>query len=309
MAAGDITISNLDLAAEAARPATVLFADVSESTKLYETAGDAIAQAAIGKCIEAMKRAAEATGGRVVKTIGDEVMAIFRMPDAAAAAAAEMQGTVDLMPIVAGTKLALRIGFHGGPVIQKDNDVFGDTVNLAARLVATAVKGQIITSSETAKLLGPMIRSSMRELYNIQVKGKAGEVGLCEMVWRRDDEDTTVFASGRMKARSKNSVLRLKYHDKQITRRRDIESLDIGRDADCGLAITDNMASRRHCTIERRQDKWVLKDHSTNGTYVTLEGDTEQLLQREELTLRKHGWIACGQTRAGTQEVVEFFVE
>jgi adenylate cyclase len=303
----DTTISQLP--ADPGRPATVLFADVSESTKLYETAGDAIAQAAIGRCIEAMKRAVEAAGGRVVKTIGDEVMAIFRMPDAAAAAAAEMQGAVDLMPIVAGAKLALRIGFHGGPVIQKDNDVFGDTVNLAARLVATAVKGQIITSTDTSDLLNPMIRSSMRELYKIQVKGKAGEVGLCEMVWRRTDEDTTVFASGRMQARPSTSVLRLKYRGKETARRRDSDAVDIGRDNDCGVMIADHMASRRHCTIERRQDKWVLRDHSTNGTFVTVEGDTELLLRREELTLRKHGWIACGQSRAGTEEVVEFFVD
>ncbi len=68
MAVDDITVSNLP--ADANRPATVLFADVSESTKLYETAGDAIAQAAISRCLEAMKRAAEATGGRVVKTAG-----------------------------------------------------------------------------------------------------------------------------------------------------------------------------------------------------------------------------------------------
>jgi adenylate cyclase len=236
-------------------------------------------------------------------------MAIFRLPDAAAAAAAEMQGAVDLMPIVFGAKLGLRIGFHGGPVIQKDNDVFGDTVNLAARLVATAVKGQIITSSETARLLNPIIRSSMRELYHIQVKGKAGEVGLCEMVWKRNDDDATVFASGHVQARASTSVLRLKYRDKEVTRRRDNDAVDIGRGAECGIMIADHMASRRHCTIERRQDKWLLKDHSTNGTYVTVEGDTELLLRREELTLRKHGWIACGQSRAGTQEVVEFFVD
>jgi len=295
--------------ADMGRPATVLFADVSESTKLYETAGDAIAQQAIGRCIELMKKATESSGGRVVKTIGDEVMAIFRLPDAAAAAAAEMQGAVDLMPIVAGAKLGLRIGFHGGPVIQKDNDVFGDTVNLAARLVATAVKGQIITSSDTAKLLNPVIRSSMRELYKIQVKGKAGEVGLCEMQWRHDDDETTVFATGRIRKAQSSSVLRLKYRAKELSRRRDNDTVDIGRDAECGVAIADTMASRRHCTIEKRGDKWVLKDHSTNGTFVTLEGDTELLLQREELTLRKHGWICCGQSRAGTQEVVEFFVD
>jgi adenylate cyclase len=40
-----------------------------------------------------------------------------------------------------------------------------------------------------------------------------------------------------------------------------------------------------------------------------VEGDEELQLRREELTLRKHGWIACGQSRAGTQEVVEFFVD
>jgi adenylate cyclase len=307
MAVEDTTVSSL--VGEPGRLATVLFADVSDSTKLYETLGDKIAHAAIGGCIEAMKRATMAAGGRVVKTIGDEVMSIFRMPDAAAAAAAEMQAAVDQMPIVSGAKLGLRIGFHGGPVIQKDNDVFGDTVNLAARLVATAVKGQIITSSSTASLLNPVIRSSMRELYKIQVKGKAEEVILCEMVWRRTDEDTTVFATGRLKSSVPTSVLRLKYHGKELTRRRDNDTVDIGRDTDCGIAIADHMASRRHCTIERRQDKWLLKDHSTNGTFVTFEGDTELLLRREEITLRKHGWIACGQSRSGTQEVVEFFVD
>jgi adenylate cyclase len=291
------------------RLATVLFADVSESTKLYETAGDTAAHAAISKCIVAMRKAAEASGGRVVKTVGDEVLAIFRLPDAAAAAAAEMQGAVDQLPIESGTKLGLRIGFHAGPVIQQDSDVFGDTVNIASRLVATAVKGQIITSGDTAKLLNPMIRSSMRELYKIQIKGKAEEVGLVEMQWRRDDEETTVFSTGRPKARAAVSVLKLKYREKEIVRRRDNDTIDMGRDPECGLCILDHMASRRHCTIERRSDKWILKDHSTNGTFVTLEGDTELLLQREELTLRKHGWIACGVSRSGTKEVVEFFVD
>src|ERR1043166_1539432 len=86
MAVEDTTVSSL--ASESGRPATVLFADVSDSTRLYETLGDKIAHGAIGGCIDAMKRATIAAGGRVVKTIGDEVMAIFRMPDAAAAAAA-----------------------------------------------------------------------------------------------------------------------------------------------------------------------------------------------------------------------------
>ena len=294
------------------RQAAVLFADVSASTKLYETAGDTVAHEAIQRCIKAMARATGAAHGRVIKTIGDEVMSLFTSPDAAAAAAAEMQVAVDSLPPVANNKLGLRIGFHFGPVLQEKDDVFGDTVNLAARLVAQAVKGQIITTTATADMLPPPLRGMTRELYAIQVKGKAEDVNLCEVIWKRHDEDTTVMASGRRPtARKVPVVLRLKYREKEVVRRRDNDSIDVGRDPECGLVISDHMASRRHCTMERRGDKYVLKDHSTNGTYVTAEGDTEQVLLREELALRKHGWIAFGQPRAqaSAEEVVEFFVD
>jgi adenylate cyclase len=148
-----------------------------------------------------------------------------------------------------------------------------------------------------------------RDLYGVQVKGKSEEVALSELVWKRD-EDATVLASLRVPAaKAAASVLRLRYRDAEIARRRDSDAEVIGRDAECGVQIADDMASRRHCTIERRKDKWVLKDHSTNGTFVTLEGDSEITLRREELVLRKHGWIACGQSRAGTREVVEFFID
>jgi adenylate cyclase len=80
------------------RQATVLFADVSGSTKLYEVAGDATALEAISSCLAAARRATESAGGRVVKTIGDEVMAVFPAPDAAATAAADMQGHIDALP-------------------------------------------------------------------------------------------------------------------------------------------------------------------------------------------------------------------
>ena len=66
----------------------MLFADVSGSTRLYETAGDAAGLEAVSACLGAARRATEASGGRIVKTIGDEVMGIFSAPDAAASSAA-----------------------------------------------------------------------------------------------------------------------------------------------------------------------------------------------------------------------------
>ena len=289
-----------------ARQVTVLFADVSGSTKLYESEGDKAAMKAIAGCIDQLQRNVESSGGRVVKTMGDEVMAVFPTPDAAAFAASNMQYAIDALPLAGATKLGVRIGFHCGPVIQSDNDIFGETVNLAARLVEQAGRNQIIISHETSDRLGPVFRSFKRPLYAIHVKGKAEEVELCELIWRHAD-DVTMSVTSRTNAKAEPLVLRLKYRDREIIRRRNNDSITMGRDLNCSLVIASNRASRRHCTIERRQNKFVLADQSTNGTYVTAEGGTEILLQREEFRLGKHGWIALGQPRAEAEEVVEYF--
>jgi adenylate cyclase len=73
------------------------------------------------------------------------------------------------------------------------------------------------------------------------------------------------------------------------------------------VIILDDLASRRHCTIEQRGGSFVLTDHSTNGTYVTEEGESELHLQQASCTLRKHGWLAFGRPRARTDQVVEYF--
>src|SRR5439155_26445302 len=110
---------------ERSRQTTVLFADVSGSTQLYETAGDVAALDAIGLCIGRLSQAAEYTGGRVLKTMGGEVMVLFPTPDAAADGGSEMHAAVAALPPVNGAKLGLRIGLHSGPVIHRDHDGLG----------------------------------------------------------------------------------------------------------------------------------------------------------------------------------------
>ena len=295
-------------AKEAGRHATVLFADVSGSTKLYEAAGDAIALETINRMIADMRRATEAAGGRVVKTIGDEVMALFPTASAAAVAASQIQMQADMLPIVAGMKLGVRIGFHTGPVIQRDNDVFGDTVNMAARLVAQATRDQIITSDETATHLGEGYKDRLRGLYAITVKGKADDIGLCELMWRYDGATTVILKPKGPAAKPKTVMVRLKYRGKEIVRRRDNDSVTLGRDESSGLVIAEDKCSRHHCTIEHRHDKFVLTDHSTNGTYVKSEGTDEVLVQREEFVLVGSGTLTCGQPSVSTKEIVEYSI-
>src|SRR4051812_16806645 len=289
------------------RETTVLFAEILGGADLIAKAGDASAVAALGACVVHLKKAAQDCGARVLDLAAEKLMILLPTPDAAADAAAAMHSAMDTLPQAAETKLALGVGFHHGPVIQKDDGVFGDTVNLAAQLVAQAASGQIITTRETASHLSPLYRAWMRKLYSIDIKGRSGQVALCELVWRADD-NATLFAKSRT-TRPAASALTLVYGGRTHVRRRERDSLTVGRDENCGITVADDQASRLHCTIERRQDKWFLIDHSTNGTYVTVEGAQEVLVQREEFTLSGRGRLAFGQPSVSTKEIVAFTVE
>lgn len=294
--------------ADQADEAAVLFADVSGSTKLYETAGNAVAHAAVESCVNIMRQKTLAAKGRVIKTIGDEVMSAFHNADDAADAAIEMQLAISELPPVGNTTLGIRIGFNYGPVVESEGDVFGDAVNLASRLAAVATKGQIITARETVMRMSPMLKANTRAITTIQVKGKAQEIQVYELMWQQS-EDMTTLASHKGVFKPRNTALRLKLQDTEMVLSADRPSLAMGRDQSADLVIRERMASRAHGKIERRLDKFVLTDHSANGTFVTIEGDKEIILRREEFTLRGHGWIAFGQSRSGATDVVEFFCE
>lgn len=285
----------------------VLFADVSGSTKLYEAVGDAAAHEAIDLCVKLFAALTEQHGGRVVKTIGDEVMAIFARPVEAGRTAVDIQlGMLGMAP-VDKVRLGVRIGMHHGPVVERDGDVFGDTVNLAARLTEMAARGQIITSLETADLLEPIQKMDCRSLYAIPVKGKEKEVGLCEVLWSDTDDATQLVASRATTDQGKQ--LRVQYRGRTMLVGDERRSLVLGRDASADLVVPDRMASRTHCEIEARQGKFMITDRSANGTYLSIDGDGELVLRREEAMLRHHGVIALGQSRNTATELVEFYCE
>src|SRR5262245_2434617 len=233
------------------RETTVLFAIIIGREDLYARAGDTVAHDAMEACQFRLGRAAASCGGRLAKSTADKVMVLCANPDAAADASSTMHLAVEKLARTAGVKLGLGIGFHYGPVIQKLEDVYGDTVNLAARLCERAGGGQILLTEWTAKLLSPLYRTWLRPLPTVQLKGHSEEVGVCELVWRPDD-NATAFV--RVKAADKPAppaVLRLKFHGLRMERRREKEVLTIGRDTACGLVVREEKASRQHCTIER----------------------------------------------------------
>jgi adenylate cyclase len=293
------------------RDTTVLFASVIGGTELFARAGDVAATDALARCMDALTASAARTGVRVIKHTADKLMALAASPDKAAEAAAAMHTMVDASAPISGVRLALGVAFHHGPVLQKEADVFGDTVNLAARLVELAAKDQIITTTDTARYLSGAYRPWVRKLYETDVKGRSEKVELVELVWRSDPDATatTLQIPLRRLLAEEAGPLTLIYRGRKLDRRRARDSITLGRDEKCGMVVEHEQASRQHCTIERKHGKFVLVDHSTNGTYVTVEGSPEVLVQREEFALTKRGFIALGQPKSVTKELVEFICE
>ena len=273
----------------------VLFADVSGSTKLYESLGDKEALATIGRCVALMSSVCAGHGGRVVKTIGDEVMAVFASADKAAEAAAEMQSRISEHTPVGGSRLAIRVGFHVGPAIEVAGDVFGDSVNVASRMAALAKREQIILSSHTVSALAPWLRARVREVDTLSVKGKTQDIGIFELIWQDSDADLTAVAT-RWKPLPARIVLRHGATERILDE--SATTITLGRDAQSDIVIGDRKASRLHARVERRRDKFVIVDQSSNGTYVTVDGEPEIMLRREELMLRGRGRVAFGHAHA-----------
>ena len=273
---------------------TVLFADVVGSTKLYDTLGDATAKQMIDECLAVLRGVVQQYGGRVIKTIGDEIMCVLPSADSGCLAATDMHHKVMALPPVSQVKRSVRIGFHFGPVIEENNDVFGDTVNMAARMTGLAKGLQIITTGATVAGMSPMLQLSTRNIAALSIKGKGDEVGVSEVIWQ-GGEELTMTTSARSVA-NKAVSLRLEHsgHGRAWVVDNAHTSIVLGRDAECDVVIADRNASRQHARIECRRDKFFLVDQSTNGTFVVMVNEGEVLLRREEIMLRGAGRIGFG---------------
>ena len=152
-------------------------------------------------------------------------------------------------------------------------------------------------SHETASALAPEIRGAVRSL---PLAGR-GVAPIDELQWRE-------LAPARPLCVHLPEV-HVTYRYQTLVRRRDGDSLTVGRDPDCELSVDMRLASRRHCTFERRGDKVYLRDHSTNGTFITLDGMREARIRGEEIVLHGRGGLSFGVSRLLAEELVQFRCE
>ena len=185
----------------------ILFADLGGSTGLYETLGDQEAQGIIVGCLALASQVVGQHRGRVVKTIGDEVMAALPSAEDAACAALGIIASVREAHDIHGGRLGAHVGFHVGPVIEVKGDVFGDTVNVAARMVSLAVDGEILTTRAGSEALPPSLRQRARRIDRRAVRGKREDLEVFQIIDEGADV-TSMYAVPLPRERPMRLVLR-----------------------------------------------------------------------------------------------------
>ena len=263
----------------------VLFADLCDSTRLYHDLGDAKAHSLAAQTLTLIADVTARHGGKVVKTIGDGAMTTFPTANEAYEAAVEIQDSL------AGGPLRIKIGFHVGPVIFADDDVFGDTVNLAARMLARSGPGEILLTGACLETMRPEHRASVSLFDNTGVKGRPEPVEIYRVIAEQENV-TIIVPATRLVERRKSVVFSYGGNDVRVDTR--ASPLLLGRDAGCRIVVDSEWASRRHATIEAQRDRFVLTDHSSNGTYVIEEGGATQFVKRESVNLTGKGIISLG---------------
>jgi serine/threonine protein kinase/class 3 adenylate cyclase len=181
---------------------TVLFTDVVGSTSFFERNGDTAGLVMIHRHDEMAARAIQQFEGTVVKTIGDSAMAEFPDPGSAVRAAVEIERQFLKLNLTLpeDQRVEVRIGIHTGVGFRKGNDLFGDVVNVASRMVKRTAPAQILISRAMHEAIANETDLHCRWLSKLTIDGRTEKEDIFEVVWTdaeayRDVQDRLAASS------------------------------------------------------------------------------------------------------------------
>lgn len=281
---------------------TVVFADLTGSSRVFEAMGNARATETVTRLTQWIGSICQAHGGRVVKSLGDGVFAIFSHAAAATHAVIELQRYHQkrLVAWPAPLRMALQIGVASGEVLEVEGDCFGDAVNLASRLSDLAGPGQIwATDAVISQLREAGVRH--RDLGLITIRGRSEMSAVHRIDWQEEVTSFLTVPAALMPMRLPDSSfgqIELAWLDVRSMFRTEELPIHLGRVNDAQFVVNDPRVSRLHARIELRQGSCVLTDLSTYGTWVRFHGNggpsNEIALRREECVLHGSGEIGLG---------------
>jgi class 3 adenylate cyclase len=286
-------------------PATVVFTDLHGSTAVFEALGNVLATETITNITAWIAQQCVAANGRVVKTLGDGVLALF--PDGASAvkAVVELQ-RVHFKRMLRGprdTAMPIRIGLASGDVELVAGDCYGDAVNVAARLCDLCGPNQIWANAASLHHVSEEQSVTFRILGPISIRGRAEPCTVYQIEWREEvasdfltmqGEIDQILVSGEFDVLGREVELSWLDHTKRF---KSFElPVHIGRVRNVEFMVNDPRVSRTHARLEWRNGSVVLVDVSSYGSWIRFSGanGADVLLRREECVLHGEGELALG---------------
>lgn len=271
--------------------AAVLLVDVVGSTPLYERIGDNAALQQVSNCLDTIREVVARHGGEFIHSKGDDVLSLFERPEAA------LMAVYQITRQLTKGSLNTRIGLHFGPVIRTRGEVFGDVVNVTARLSTTANPGEALISQGFFEALPEESRNTLRLLDKMAFKGKQ-ELFDVYTLWNNDGALSTQIVSGatvinRRSAPPRHIKLVIRYGD-QVRSCSQNESVTIGRSPECDIVVQRPWVSRYHATFTISNGRARLAERSSSGTFLSMGSDHEVFVRREDVLLFSSGTISPG---------------
>lgn len=283
---------------------TVIFADLTGSTGVFETLGNDAATQTITALTQWIGRTCEAHGGRVVKTLGDGVMALFPSAPGAVAAVVRMQREHARRQMQRGPahRMQLQVGLAAGEVVELGGDCFGDAVNVASRLSDLSGAREVwATHTVVEQIPRPPQGTRFHSLGLVPIRGKAQELAVYRIEWAEETSTDMLtlpsFGSAlpgtAAHAAPANGSIVLQCLDLSHEFSADEMPVHLGRAREAEFPVQDPRVSRLHARIEWRNTSFVLVDLSSFGCCVRFQGaPTEVTLRRDECVLHDGGEIA-----------------
>lgn len=287
---------------------TVLFADLRGSTALFELLGNAEATSVVTHCVGNVGKPVEAAGGRVVKTLGDGLMAVFTTPAAATQAAGAMHDVLETL-VSRGSErgassglraLRLQVALARGEVVEMGGDCFGDAVNVAARLLDHAGDNETLITAEVLAGLPLPQRARFRSLDRLFLRGRVEPVEVHVLGGRRGSgtsgfTDTAITQfGGATTLHEEPDGLRLVWLD--MNRLFAVQQMPVilGRSPQASFCVDDSRVSRSHARVDWHSGNFQVTDLSYNGTYVRFTDGEIVSLRRGSCILHGSGAIGLG---------------
>ena len=247
---------------------TVLFADISGSTALYEKHGDEITRADMAACLDLLRGVAEGLGGETLKTIGDEIMIAFENPVKAALCAAEMQAGLRKANGEKAFKLNgkdevlhIKIGWHAGAVNWRDDELLGEAPVTAQQIINRAKADEILTSKQSAEEL-PDGMFKVHILDRVDAEAWDGKLDIVKVPWEQTGEETKIVPVPISALNKDKATLIIEYEGKEFKIDADQTKCTIGRGRHADFRVNGNFTSRQHAEISFRNGRFNIKDES-----------------------------------------------